>query len=177
MRAFRVADMRFPLFDGTGARLLGSRWNSPGRSLIYATETFSGALLEVLVPGNLGRVPKTHAFIEITILETVAIESLTRDELPEWEAEDQVINRAFGDRWISERRSAVLLVPSTVTSGRERNVLINPEHVDFPKIVCDSSCTLTRVPNWSSSLIMENVGCLHRPTANTRNAQGCFSAP
>ncbi|HKR29583.1 MAG TPA: RES domain-containing protein, partial [Terriglobales bacterium] len=96
MHAFRIADRRFPLFDGTGARLLGGRWNSPGASLIYAAETFSGALLEVLVHANLGRPPKTHAFIQITIPERVAIESLTRDEFPGWEAEDQVVSRAFG---------------------------------------------------------------------------------
>jgi len=135
MRAFRVADSRFPLFDGTGARLLGGRWNSPGRSLIYAAETFSGALLEVLVHANLGRVPKTHALVEISIPETVAIEALTRDQLPGWKAEDQLASRAFGDRWILERRSAVLLVPSAVTNGRERSVLMNPEHADFPKII------------------------------------------
>lgn len=134
IHAFRVADRRFPLFDGTAARLLGGRWNSPGRSLIYAAETFSGALLEVLVHANLGRVPKTHALVEITIPETVAIESLTRDELPGWDGEDQIVSRAFGDRWISEGRSAVLLVPGAVTSGRERNVLISPEHADFSKI-------------------------------------------
>jgi RES domain-containing protein len=103
--------------------------------VIYAAETFSGALLEILVHANLGRVPKTHAFIEITIPETVSTESLTRDQLPGWEAEDQVVSRAFGDCWISEGRSAVLLVPNAVTSGHERNVLINPEHADFPKII------------------------------------------
>ena len=134
MRAFRVADRRFSLFDGTGARLLGGRWNSPGRGLIYAAETFSGALLEVLVHANLGRVPKTHAFIEIAIPEVVTVESLLGVDLPGWDADDQEVSRAFGDRWISERRSAVLLVPSVITRGRERNVLINPEHADFSKI-------------------------------------------
>lgn len=134
MRAFRVADRRFSLFDGTGARLLGGRWNSPGSSVIYAAETFSGALLEVLVHANLGRVPKTHAFVEITIPDVVTIESLARPDLTGWDAQDQEVSRAFGDKWIFEKRSAVLLVPSLVTSGRERNVLINPEHADFPKI-------------------------------------------
>jgi RES domain-containing protein len=52
MQVFRVADRRFPLFDGTGARIVGGRWNSPGRPLIYAAETFAGALLEVLVHSN-----------------------------------------------------------------------------------------------------------------------------
>ena len=57
MRAFRIADRRHPIFDGTGAKLNGGRWNSPGRPVIYAAETFAGGLLEALVHANLGRVP------------------------------------------------------------------------------------------------------------------------
>ena len=134
MRVFRVADSRFPLFDGTGARLTGGRWNSSGKALIYAAETFSAALLEILVHSNLGRVPKTHAVIEINIPDSVAIESVEGAELRGWDADDQAVSRAFGDRWLEEGRSAVLLVPSVVTQGHERNVLINPEHGDFGKI-------------------------------------------
>lgn len=134
MRVFRIADSRFPLFDGTGARVTGGRWNSPGKALIYAAETFSAALLEILVHSNLGRVPKTHAVIEINISDSVAIESVEGDELRAWDADDHTVSRAFGDRWLEERRSAVLLVPSVVTQGHERNVLIDPEHADFGKI-------------------------------------------
>jgi RES domain-containing protein len=135
MQAFRIADRRFPIFDGTGARLIGGRWNSPGRYLIYAAETFAGALLEVLVHANLGRVPKTHAVIEINIPDTIAVESLDGKSLPGWDLDDQIASRAFGDRWVTERRSGILLVPSLVTRGREDNVLINPEHPDFVKIL------------------------------------------
>jgi RES domain-containing protein len=135
MQAFRIADRRFPILDGSGARLIGGRWNSPGRSLIYAAETFAGALLEVLVHANLGRVPKTHAVIEIKIPDTIAIESLDGKSLPGWDLEDQIASRAIGDRWLMERRSGILLVPSLVTRGREHNVLINPEHPDFVKIL------------------------------------------
>jgi RES domain-containing protein len=135
MQAFRIADGRFPIFDGTGARLIGGRWNSPGKPLIYAAETFAGALLEVLVHSNLGRVPKTHAAITITIPEMIVIESLAGDNLHGWDAEGQIASRAFGDQWLAEERSAVLLVPGMVTRGRERNVLINPEHPDFAHIV------------------------------------------
>ena len=134
MRAYRIADRRFPIFDGAGARLVGGRWNSPGKPLIYAAETFSAALLEVLVHSNLGRIPKTHSAIEITIPDTVATEVLTSSELPGWDAENPSLSRAFGDRWLSERRSAVLLVPSVITRDHERNVLINPEHTDFAQI-------------------------------------------
>ena len=135
MRVFRIADRRFPIFDGTGARMIGGRWNSPGRPLIYAAETFAAALLEVLIRSNLGRVPKTHAAIEITIPETITVESIRGADLAGWEAEDQNASRAFGDQWLKEQRSAVLLVPSVVTRGREHNVLINPEHRDFGQIV------------------------------------------
>ena len=135
MRVLNVADRRFPIFDGTGARIIGGRWNSPGRPLIYASETYASALLEVLVHSNIGRVPKTHAVVEIAIPDSVVIESARGEDLAEWDAEDQIASRAFGDRWLKEQRSAVILVPSVVTRGRDRNVLINPGHHDFGQIV------------------------------------------
>ena len=134
MRAFRIADRRHPIFDGTGAKLTGGRWNSPGRAVIYAAETFAGALLEVLVHANLGRAPRTHAVIEITIPESVSIETVRPEAIPGWDAPDQIASREFGDRWLQELRSAVLLVPSFVARGRERNVLISPGHYDFGRI-------------------------------------------
>ena len=135
MRAFRIADRRHPIFDGTGAKLTGGRWNSPGRPVIYAAETFAGALLEVLVHANLGRVPRTHAVIEITIPESVSIETVRPEAIPGWDAPDQIASREFGDHWLQELRSAVLLVPSFVARGHERNVLINPAHYDFSRII------------------------------------------
>lgn len=138
MRAFRIADRRFPIFDGTGAQLTGGRWNSPGRPVIYATETFAGAVLEVLVHSNLGRVPKTHAVVEITIPSAVRMETVEMNAVPHWDAADQIANRAYGDQWLHERRTAVLLVPSVVTRGREHNVLLNPEHPEFKRVKASS---------------------------------------
>jgi RES domain-containing protein len=134
MRAFRIADRRFPIFDVTGARLGGGRWNSPGGPVIYAAETFAGAVLEVLIHANLGRVPRTHAAVEITIADTIVTEIVAPETVPGWDADDQTLCRAYGDRWLQERRTAVLLVPSLVTCGRERNVLLNPEHPAFEDI-------------------------------------------
>jgi RES domain-containing protein len=153
MRAFRIADGRFPLFDGTGARLVGGRWNSPGRSVIYAAETYSGAVLEMLVHANLGRLPRTHAWIDITIPKEVSVESVTAEMLPRWESDDPSATRAFGDRWLEERRSAVLLVPSFVTRGRERNVLINPEHRQFGAI----KATKPQNVAWDERLFRQRV--------------------
>jgi RES domain-containing protein len=134
MQAFRIADRRYPVFDGAGARITGGRWNSPGRPMIYASETFAGALLETLAHSNLGRVPTTHAVVEIRIPENIRIESIGPEDLSGWNAADERASRAWGDLWLTEQRSAVLVVPSTVTSGRERNVLLNPEHPDFGQI-------------------------------------------
>jgi RES domain-containing protein len=134
MRCFRIGDVRFPLLDGTGASLHGGRWNSPGRSVIYAAETYSGAILELLVHANLNRLPHTHAVLTIEIPLDLAVERLTAADLPGWNVPNQAVSRTFGDRWLAEARAAVLMVPSLVTQGREHNVLLNPAHPDFARI-------------------------------------------
>jgi RES domain-containing protein len=134
MRCYRIGDARFPLFDGTGARLYGGRWNSPGHGVIYAAETYAGAILEILVHANLNRLPHTQAAILIEIPAGLAVERLNAADLPGWNADNQVASRAFGDQWLAEVRSAVLLVPSLVTQGREHNVLLNPAHPRFTRI-------------------------------------------
>jgi RES domain-containing protein len=101
---------------------------------IYAAETFAGAVLEILVHSSLGRLPRTHALVEIAIPDEVEVETVRAGALPGWDNNDRIISRAFGDRWLEERRTAVLLVPSVVTMGRERNVLLNPAHPEFKRI-------------------------------------------
>src|ERR1700743_29315 len=91
-----IADRRCSIFDGTGARITGGRWNSPGRPLIYAAETFAGALLEILVHANLNRIPRSHACIEIVMPDDVSIEEATIDTVLGWRNEDQQASRNFG---------------------------------------------------------------------------------
>src|SRR5271168_49866 len=118
MIAFRIADRRHPIYDPTGAFLYGGRWNSPGKRVIYAAQSYAGALLEVLVHANLGVVPRTHAAIEIHIPDDISHEVLSSHALEGWAAENNVASRRFGDLWLDQRRSAVLLVPSVVLQGR-----------------------------------------------------------
>jgi RES domain-containing protein len=132
LRAFRIADTRHPIFDGIGAMLRGARWNSPGRRIIYAAETFAGALLEVLVHAS-GSIPRSHGYIEIEIPPEVSVEEVSPAAVPHWDAPSFGHSRRFGDRWYDERRTAVLIVPSVVTRI-ERNVLINQEHAEFSRI-------------------------------------------
>jgi RES domain-containing protein len=69
----------------------------------------------------------------LTIPSDVAYEVLDVASLPEWFRETGASSKPHGDAWQKSRRSLILLVPSVAARG-ERNVLINPEHPDFPKI-------------------------------------------
>ena len=132
LRAFRIADMRHTIFDGSGAMLHGARWNSPGRRIVYAAETYAGALLEILVHAS-GSVPPSQGYVEIEIPAGLSIEEITPDDVPRWDSPSFGRARIFGDRWFDERRTLVLIVPSLVTLV-ERNVLINQAHPDFARI-------------------------------------------
>ena len=133
--AFRIADGRFDPFNPLGASMVGGRWNSPGQGVIYASRTFAGAMLERLAHAGIGRIPKTHVAIEISVPGAVSVEQHDESSVPAgWDHRNQQVARAFGDEWLSTRRSAVLVVPSVV-ARREGNVLLNPLHPDFRRIV------------------------------------------
>ena len=137
-QAWRIADGRFDVFSPIGASLVGGRWNSPGLGVIYASRSYAGAMLECLAHAGIGRMPRTHVAIEIAIAATVSVEGHDESSLPAgWDHADLRVARAFGDAWIRERRSAVLVVPSVV-ARREGNLLLNPQHADFKKIVAGS---------------------------------------
>jgi RES domain-containing protein len=46
IRVYRIADERHAIWDGTGAALVGGRWNSPGRPVIYGSLSYACAMLE-----------------------------------------------------------------------------------------------------------------------------------
>ncbi len=129
MRVYRVADMRHPIFDGTGAMLHGARWNSPGCRVIYAAQTYSGALLELMVHSS-GRVPANQGYIEIRIPPRMKIEVVSPRDVRGWATPSSASALKFGDRWYAERRTPVLIVPSVVTR-LETNIILNQQHPDF----------------------------------------------
>ena len=136
--AWRIADGRFPPFSGIGASMVGGRWNSPGLSLIYASRSYAGAMLEILAHAGIGRVPKTQVAVQISIPASVSMQQVDEAQLPTgWDHADLRVARAFGDDWLRSARSAVLMVPS-VLARKENNVLLNPQHPDFLQIVVGS---------------------------------------
>jgi len=89
-------------------------------------------MLEKLVNGS-GRLPPNQHYVEITIPSGISYEVLDTAALPDWHLGSGAASKPFGDTWQQSRRSLILIVPSVVARV-EHNILINPEHPDFPKI-------------------------------------------
>jgi RES domain-containing protein len=128
--AFRIADRRYPPFDGGGAYKWGSRWCTPGRQIIHAASSYALAVLENVVHFNLGEVPPAQVFVEISIPTRCSRRVVQPGELSGWDASyPNGVSEVYGDEWYDAQRSAVLIVPS-VLSPFEQNILINQMHPD-----------------------------------------------
>ncbi|CAI09968.1 conserved hypothetical protein [Aromatoleum aromaticum EbN1] len=135
MQIFRIADGRLPIWDGTGAALIGGRWNSPGTPVIYGAQSYACAMLEILAHSAVGRVPRTHQYLVAQVPTEVSRERWPTERLPQgWDQPESIEARAFGDAWLREARSALLFIPSVV-AHLEWNVLVNPAHPDARQLV------------------------------------------
>jgi RES domain-containing protein len=134
MTVYRVAKRKYPVYDGNGAALEGGRWNSPGRTLIYASEHYATAILEKLVHAGRTRLPGRHHAAAIHLPDDLPIERFVPTRHSGWDREGSPVARNFGDAWHSEARTAVLLVPSLAGQPVEWNVIINPAHADAGRV-------------------------------------------
>jgi RES domain-containing protein len=138
MRIFRIGDSRHPIWDGTGAAMIGGRWNSPGQAVIYGSLSYSCAMLEILAHANIGRIPDTHGYVIAEAPDEVSMETHDADALPMgWDLENSASAKAFGDRWLQESRTAILVVPSVI-ARLDGNALVNPAHPDAAKLIISS---------------------------------------
>ena len=131
MRVFRVGDATgvFPVWSAQGARRSSGRWHEYGTEVIYASASYSTALLEVLARWN-RRMPRNQHFVEAAIPAGTSHEVVTPEILPEWSHPDEEAARRFGRAWYRDRRSVILVVPSVV-ARMERNVVINTRHPEY----------------------------------------------
>lgn len=123
------------MWSGEGARRFGQRWNPPGLPAIYTGTSFALCLVEILVHAN-GRAPPSAArCVQAVVPAGLSCETFLPARHPGWDdLDDTSVAQAFGRAWIEEGRSAVLLVPSIVTGGRDTNAVINPRHPDAARI-------------------------------------------
>lgn len=135
MKIYRIADGRHPIWDGTGAAFIGGRWNSPGKPVIYGSLSYSCAMLEILAHANTGRIPETQQYVIVDVPGSVSVEIVDENQLPEgWDSENNVPARAFGDQWLNQARTAIVIVPSVI-ARLDQNALVNPLHPDAKKVI------------------------------------------
>lgn len=130
MRVWRIARECYAPLDGEGARLLGGRWNSPGRPVVYTSRTAALCVLEVLVWTDPEDVPDDLRLYEIEVPDHARIERLPAGALPpSWTEPGSPECIAPGDRWLAAGDALALEIPSAVLP-EEPNLLINPRHAD-----------------------------------------------
>jgi len=123
-------------FSGIGARLYGGRWNSKGVAVAYGAESLSLAALEALVHQDVGRASALDLMSCVARCpEDVSREAPAIDLLPAgWNTYPAPRSAAeFGDTWVREARSVLLLLPSALVP-RERIIILNPQHPDFARV-------------------------------------------
>jgi RES domain-containing protein len=139
--AWRLAKYKYreSALDGVGSALSGGRWNSVGTPVVYCATTLALAVLEVRVHIPLANFQPSARYAGLEILiDSACIEGVT--ELPSaWRvtpaaSTESTAARRFGDRWVTEKRSVALRLPSAVIPS-EFIYLLNPSHPDFSHAV------------------------------------------
>ncbi|HZD50547.1 MAG TPA: RES family NAD+ phosphorylase [Silvibacterium sp.] len=140
MRVWRLCKARYAAaaFSGEGARLYSGRWNPVGVSMVYTSTSLALASLECFVHLDPSVAPDDLVSVTATIPEDVAMEGIEVADLPgDWRVTDNPTLQRLGSDWIAAQKSVALEVPSVVVDG-DWNVLLNPAHPDFGKIVMDA---------------------------------------
>ena len=118
---------------GTGAKLMGGRWNSKGVPLLYVSEHISLAVLEMLVNTKFKDLIIPLDLISIQIPEKVTQGEISLKKMKKGWITDYGYTRFMGDEFIKNKQSLLLKIPSVVIT-EEFNYLVNPLHPDFKKI-------------------------------------------
>jgi RES domain-containing protein len=115
--------------DGKGGLRWPGRWHSPGRPIVYCTQSPAAALLETLVHVDAGleTLPARYRLIKIDVPAGGPIDRLEVGALPERWTERSEATQTIGNAWLAGGLSTLLLVPSAIVP-ETMNVLINPLH-------------------------------------------------
>lgn len=136
-RAWRIVKAKYQAtaFDGEGARVAGGRWNSPGTSVVYVSDSAALATLEQLVHLNDPLLLPSFVLISCDFDESLVVRVEDIATLPaNWSSYPAPSAlQAIGDKWARDGTSAVLSVPSAVIAI-ERNFVLNPGHRAFAAV-------------------------------------------
>jgi RES domain-containing protein len=136
MKVWRICRAKFAgeAFSGEGARRYGGRWNSPGVAMVYSSTSLALAAIELFVHLEPNQQPDDLVAIAAELPDEEPLERVEPDQLPRaWWKNDYAALRAMGDKWIREKRSLAMEVPSAALRA-EWNVLLNPLHPSAAEI-------------------------------------------
>jgi RES domain-containing protein len=137
MQVWRICKSRFAAaaFTGEGARLYPGRWNPAGIRMVYTSSSLALASMEFFLHLDPSVAPDDLVSSSATIPDKLRKQRIELKDLPrDWRHTDNPTLQAIGASWIAEQSSIALEVPSVAVEG-EWNVLLNPAHPSFSKVV------------------------------------------
>jgi RES domain-containing protein len=138
MQVWRISKERYrdAAFTGEGARLYAGRWNPSGVRMVYTSTSLALAAVELFVHLDPSEAPDDLVSISATLPPgEISVEVIDPEQLPaDWRAMEHAGLRELGAAWVRSGRSCALQVPSLAVEG-EWNMLLNPVHAEFAKII------------------------------------------
>jgi RES domain-containing protein len=134
MIVYRISNTAYSNdISGTGAKMMGGRWNSRGTPILYTSQHISLAVLEMLVNTQFKNYAIPLDMIDIQVPENIIPTEISTKKLKKEWIKDFEYTRFIGDEFIKDKQSLILKVPSAVVT-EEYNFLINPLHADFKRV-------------------------------------------
>jgi RES domain-containing protein len=133
MIVYRLASPKYANdISGEGASIYGGRWNPVGIKALYASQSISLCILEILARTQKKINPPGYQLITIELPEAnMATIDLSRLK-PGWKQHIEY-TQWIGEEFLKDDKSLVMQVPSAIVE-KENNFLINPLNKDFSHV-------------------------------------------
>lgn len=141
MRCFRLSlrQHQASMWQGLGAEEFGGRWNEKGTRMVYASDSPSLAAMEVLV--HLRDADALYRYYVLSSIDipTSLLAELAAEDLPSnWrDHPPPAPTQEIGSQFVAVAGALGLLVPSVIVP-MQQNILLNPRHNAFEKLVADT---------------------------------------
>lgn len=138
MTIYRLAKAKYQetAFSGLGAMRSAGRWHPAGVPIVYASDTPSSSLLEIIAHTEATAL-LGHAYVLFRVVLDPSRHLLALE--PEvWPADWRSLEwprstQGIGSQWFADQDSVILQVPSVIVP-LQHNYLINPQHPQFEEL-------------------------------------------
>lgn len=135
MDVYRVVIARYAQdLNGTGGLYTDGRWHLQGHRIVYTAQSKALAILEKLVHLSRRDFSMEHRCLTLQLPDDGLQEFPSAQLPPHWNSRrgpDEL--KELGTRWLLEKKSLALRVPSVLVPG-EFNILLNPLHTRMAEV-------------------------------------------